>query len=75
MGNIDALKLLFRMVSECSNPDVRIHAVHCIQDILSANPLNVVDVMTCEGIEQLVRVLQAEGAEVRDRKEIRDAIL
>eukprot|EP01125_Pyxidicula_operculata_P017207 TRINITY_DN6019_c0_g1_i1.p1 TRINITY_DN6019_c0_g1~~TRINITY_DN6019_c0_g1_i1.p1 ORF type:complete len:2125 (-),score=364.81 TRINITY_DN6019_c0_g1_i1:23-6397(-) len=62
VGNQDALVLLFRVVSESSHAQVRLHAIRCIQDIISANPLNVSNILYVKGVETLLSLLIAEGS-------------
>eukprot|EP01124_Arcella_intermedia_P001800 TRINITY_DN10986_c0_g1_i1.p1 TRINITY_DN10986_c0_g1~~TRINITY_DN10986_c0_g1_i1.p1 ORF type:complete len:2185 (-),score=538.10 TRINITY_DN10986_c0_g1_i1:11-6337(-) len=58
VGNPDALLLLFRVVSGSSHSQVRLHSLSCIQDIISSNPLNVVDIFQIDGIDYLTSALR-----------------
>eukprot|EP00698_Gefionella_okellyi_P022693 TRINITY_DN754_c0_g1_i1.p1 TRINITY_DN754_c0_g1~~TRINITY_DN754_c0_g1_i1.p1 ORF type:complete len:1282 (+),score=358.44 TRINITY_DN754_c0_g1_i1:273-3848(+) len=65
VGNVDALTLLLEMIASSAQIDVCLHAISCVQDLIAANPLNMVDVMEVKGAETIIRVLQSVPATER----------
>lgn len=58
VGNWDALELLVRIALDSKHMEVKLQALRTIQDILSLNPLNVVDLKYINGISQFLELLQ-----------------
>ncbi|KAF0852693.1 conserved uncharacterized mitochondrial protein [Andalucia godoyi] len=54
VGNHDALRTLFRLLTSSKVPEVQMHTLRCLHDIMAVNMWNVLDVRQCGGIECLV---------------------
>ncbi len=57
VGNHDALEFLFHITDFSKQHEVKLQALRCIQDLLSVNPLNVVDVKFVGGPETVLKLL------------------
>lgn len=57
VGNLDALELLFRIIQNSKQYELKLQALRCLQDIVSVNTLNVVHIKYVGGIEQLLQLL------------------
>eukprot|EP01132_Coremiostelium_polycephalum_P007664 gene7664-9429_t len=55
--NMDAFDLLFRILLNSSQTEVQLCSLTCIQDLISINPLNIVNIKHINGIEKLFQLL------------------
>lgn len=58
VGNLDAYDLLFRIACHSCHFILRKLAIHCIQDLISLNPINAVAAWKFGGIDRLIQFLR-----------------
>ncbi|RUS16376.1 hypothetical protein BC938DRAFT_476600 [Jimgerdemannia flammicorona] len=59
IGNHDALEIVGRMAVSSTRLDVRKHAINCLQDLVTLNPLNAVAVYHFGIVDLLLKTLSA----------------
>ncbi|ORY01541.1 hypothetical protein K493DRAFT_334919 [Basidiobolus meristosporus CBS 931.73] len=74
VGNHDAFELMFRAAVSSARIEVRKHAVACIQDLISLNPLNAAVAWKIGGVDILMGLLSSAASSGSSRDDIVQAL-